>query len=60
MGRPRRRPRSTSSGGRCTRSSALMAAGYGVWGMETYLERFWTCLDRAAVRDVYVRYSFSK
>ncbi|KAN0140323.1 hypothetical protein V8E53_002219 [Lactarius tabidus] len=28
-----------------------MAAGYGVWGVETYLERFWTCLDWAAVRD---------
>ncbi|KAH8996994.1 hypothetical protein EDB86DRAFT_3076918 [Lactarius hatsudake] len=24
---------------------AWMAAGYGVWGMETYPERFWTCLD---------------
>ena len=30
---------------------AWMAAGYGVWGMETYLEIFWTCFDGAAVRD---------
>lgn len=37
---------------------AWMAAGYGVWGMETYLERFWTCLDWAAVRDAYARYAF--
>ncbi len=32
---------------------AWMAAGYGVWGKETYLERFWSCLDWAAVRDAY-------
>ena len=24
---------------------AWIAVGYGVWGMETYLERFWSCLD---------------
>jgi len=35
---------------------AWMAAGYGVWGKERYLERFWTCLDWAAVRDAYVMY----
>src|SRR6266852_3576893 len=28
---------------------AWMAAGYGVWGKETYFERFWSCLDWAAV-----------
>jgi len=39
---------------------AWMAAGYGVWGMETYLERFWTCLDWAAVRDAYAQYAFRK
>ncbi|KAH9007769.1 hypothetical protein EDB83DRAFT_2681710 [Lactarius deliciosus] len=39
---------------------AWMAAGYGVWGMETYLERFWTCLDWAAVREGYARYAFRK
>ncbi|KAI9453199.1 hypothetical protein BJY52DRAFT_1153344 [Lactarius psammicola] len=39
---------------------AWMAAGYGVWGMETYLDRFWTCLDWAAVRDAYARYAFRK
>ena len=39
---------------------AWMAAGYGVWGMETYLERFWTCLDWAAVRDAYAHYAFRK
>lgn len=32
---------------------AWMAAGYGVWGKETYLERFWSCLDWAAVRNSY-------
>ncbi|KAF8265576.1 hypothetical protein EI94DRAFT_1588428 [Lactarius quietus] len=37
---------------------AWMAAGYGVWGMETYLERFWTYLDWAAVRNAYARYAF--
>jgi superoxide dismutase len=39
---------------------AWMVAGYGVWGMETYLERFWTCLDWAAVRDAYAQYAFRK
>ena len=39
---------------------AMMAAGYGVWGLETYLERFWTCLDWAAVRDAYAQYAFRK
>ncbi|KAI9430915.1 hypothetical protein H4582DRAFT_2013270 [Lactarius indigo] len=39
---------------------AWMAAGYGVWGMETYLERFWTCLDWAAVQAAYARYAFRK
>ena len=34
---------------------AWIAAGYGVWGMERYLERFWSCLDWAAVRDTYSR-----
>jgi Fe-Mn family superoxide dismutase len=32
---------------------AWMAAGYGVWGKEAYLDRFWSCLDWAAVRDSY-------
>jgi Fe-Mn family superoxide dismutase len=35
---------------------AWMAAGYGVWGKETYLERFWSCLDWAAVSDSYALY----
>jgi superoxide dismutase, Fe-Mn family len=39
---------------------AWMAAGYGVWGKETYLERFWTCLDWAAVREAYALYSRPK
>ena len=39
---------------------AWMAAGYGVWGMETYLERFWTCLDWAAVRNAYAQYASRK
>ena len=39
---------------------AWMAAGYGVWGMERYLERFWTCLDWGAVRDAYAQYAFRK
>ena len=39
---------------------AWMAAGYGVWGMERYLERFWTCLDWGAVRDTYAQYAFRK
>ncbi|KAH9983491.1 hypothetical protein BJV74DRAFT_965596 [Russula compacta] len=38
---------------------AWMAAGYGVWGKETYLERFWTCLDWAAVREAYARYALT-
>lgn len=36
---------------------AWMAGGYGVWGREQYLERFWSCLDWAAVRDAYISYS---
>ena len=62
-----RRPQSsTRSGKRCTRcfvcvyKHAWMAAGYGVWGMDAYLERFWTCLDWAAVRDGYAQYAFRK
>jgi Fe-Mn family superoxide dismutase len=43
-----------------THEYAWMAAGYGVWGMETYLERFWTCLDWAAVQDAYAQYVFRK
>jgi Fe-Mn family superoxide dismutase len=39
---------------------AWMAAGYGVWGMDAYLERFWTCLDWAAVREAYAQYAFRK
>ncbi|KAH9068268.1 hypothetical protein EDB83DRAFT_2314754 [Lactarius deliciosus] len=39
---------------------AWMAAGYGVWGVETYLEHFWICLDWAAVREAYARYAFHK
>ena len=35
---------------------AWMAAGYGVWGKETYFERFWSCLNWAAVRDSYTLY----
>jgi superoxide dismutase, Fe-Mn family len=35
---------------------AWTAGGYGVWGKERYLERFWTCLDWEAVRDAYVMY----
>jgi superoxide dismutase, Fe-Mn family len=35
---------------------AWITAGYGVWGIETYMDRFWTCLDWAAVRDAYARY----
>jgi superoxide dismutase, Fe-Mn family len=38
---------------------AWMAAGYGVWGKEEYLDRFWTCLDWAAVLDSYTRYVMS-
>lgn len=36
---------------------AWMAAGYGVWGKETYLERFWSCLDWTAVKDAYASYA---
>ncbi|KAN0140316.1 hypothetical protein V8E53_002212, partial [Lactarius tabidus] len=39
---------------------AWMAVGYGVRGMEMYLEWFWTCLDCAAVRDAYAQYAFRK
>jgi Fe-Mn family superoxide dismutase len=39
---------------------AWMGAGYGVWGKEKYLERFWTCLDWAAVRDAYAQYARPK
>jgi Fe-Mn family superoxide dismutase len=36
---------------------AWMAGGYGVWGKEAYLERFWSCLDWSAVRDAYGSYA---
>jgi Fe-Mn family superoxide dismutase len=36
---------------------AWIAAGYGVWGKEAYLERFWSCLDWSAVRDAYASYA---
>jgi hypothetical protein len=36
---------------------AWMAAGYGVWGKETYLERSWSSLDWVAVRDAYALYT---
>jgi Fe-Mn family superoxide dismutase len=39
---------------------AWMAAGYGVWAMETYFERFWVSLDWAAVWDAYAQYAFRK
>jgi superoxide dismutase, Fe-Mn family len=39
---------------------AWMAAGYGVWGKETYLERFWSCLNWAAVRDAYALYALRR
>lgn len=35
---------------------AWMAGGYGVWGREAYLERFWSCLDWAAVKETYALY----
>ncbi|KAI0260935.1 Manganese/iron superoxide dismutase [Gloeopeniophorella convolvens] len=35
---------------------AWLAAGYGVWGKDAYLARFWSCLDWAAVRGMYARY----
>jgi hypothetical protein len=36
--------------------NAWMAVGYSVWGME----RFWTCLDWAAVWEAYAQYAFLK
>lgn len=36
---------------------AWMAAGYGVWGKEKYLERFWSCLDWATIRNSYGLYA---
>jgi len=30
-----------------------MSAGYGVWGKEEYLKRFWTVLDWMKVSHVY-------
>jgi Fe-Mn family superoxide dismutase len=36
---------------------AWMAGGYGVWGKDAYLERFWSCLDWSAVRDTYSSYA---
>jgi superoxide dismutase len=39
---------------------AWMATGYSVWGKERYLDRFWMCLDWAAVRDAYAWYAQPK
>jgi superoxide dismutase, Fe-Mn family len=32
---------------------AWMSAGYGVWGKEEYLKRFWSCLDWELVAKAY-------
>ncbi|KAH8989370.1 hypothetical protein EDB86DRAFT_2943661 [Lactarius hatsudake] len=49
----------TRSGRRCTCSSVSLCTGTrGVWGKETHLEHFGTCLDWVAVRDAYARYAF--
>lgn len=32
---------------------AWMCAGYGVWGKEEYLKRFWSCLDWKSVGEAY-------
>ncbi|TDL29795.1 manganese and iron superoxide dismutase [Rickenella mellea] len=34
---------------------AWMSAGYGVWGKEEYLKRFWTCVDWATVSDDFTK-----
>jgi len=39
---------------------AWIVAGYGVWGVEMYLERFWACLNWAAMRNAYAQYAFRK
>ena len=37
-----------------------MNAGYGVWGMDVYLKRFWVCLDWAVMWVAYAQFAFCK
>lgn len=36
---------------------AWVGAGYGVWGKEEYMKRFWTALDWAAVSNAYDKWT---
>jgi Fe-Mn family superoxide dismutase len=36
---------------------AWMSAGYGIWGKEEYLKRFWTVLDWKKVSEAYAKFS---
>jgi superoxide dismutase, Fe-Mn family len=36
---------------------AWMSAGYGVWGKEEYLKRFWSCLDWGLIAKAYAVFS---
>jgi len=36
---------------------AWMGAGYGIWGKEEYLKRFWTVLDWKKVSEAYAKFS---
>lgn len=38
---------------------AWMSAGYGVWGKEEYLKRFWTVLDWKKVSEMHKKFSSS-
>ncbi|EIN10327.1 hypothetical protein PUNSTDRAFT_50985 [Punctularia strigosozonata HHB-11173 SS5] len=38
---------------------AWMAGGYGVWGQEEYLKRFWTVLDWAKVSQAYAKFAIA-
>lgn len=36
---------------------AWLTAGYGIWGKEEYLKRFWTVLDWKKVSDLFERFA---
>lgn len=39
---------------------AWIGSGYGVWGKEEYLKRFWTCLDWKVVSESFTKFCSTK
>jgi Fe-Mn family superoxide dismutase len=39
---------------------AWLSAGYGIWGKEEYLKRFWTVLDWKKVSDAFALFALKR